>query len=180
MAESQISTVARPYARAAFAQALDEASGLANWSRMLNQLAATLQHPTVVAALDDPLLTMKDEAALVIRIMAEELSEKGRNFVHILAANGRLVLIPQISEMYDLLKANHEKIMDVEIISAFEVNDADRKILGDALRNKLQREINLSATIDSTLIGGVVIRTEDTVIDNSIRGRLDKLSNLLG
>ena len=179
MAESELSTVARPYARAAFSQALEQSSGLTDWSRTLNLLAAAIQQPAVVATLDDPLLTTNDEASLVIQIMGEELSDRGQNFVHILAENGRLPLMPQICEMFELLKANHEKTMQVEIVSAYQVQDADQQILAEALKQRLQREINLSSSIDPNLIGGVVIRAEDTVIDHSVRGKLDKLSQLL-
>jgi len=179
MAESELSTIARPYARAAFSQALDEASGLPSWSRMLGLLASAVQQKAVVDALDDPLLTTISEANLVIEIMGEELSDKGQNFIYVLAENGRLGLIPQISEMFELFRANHEKTMDVEISSAFEVEESDKQILADALKERLQRDINLTAKLDTALIGGVVVRAEDTVIDNSVRGKLDKLSQVL-
>ena len=85
MAESELTTIARPYARAAFSQALDEASGLASWSRMMGLLSATLRDPSVQIALDNPLLTISDEAAIVIDIMGEELSPLGQNFIRVLA-----------------------------------------------------------------------------------------------
>lgn len=179
MAEAELTTIARPYARAAFSEALNEASGLETWSRMLSLLAATVSHSTVAGALDNPRLTTESEAALVIDVMGEELNDHGRNFVHVLAKYGRIFLSPEISNMYELFKANHEKTMDVEITSAYEVEEADKVLLGDALKKKLQREINLSSTVDASLLGGVIIRAEDTVIDNSVRGKLSKLSHAL-
>ncbi len=179
MAESELTTVARPYARAAFSQALEEASGLATWSRMMTLLSAAVQDTNVQSALDNPLLTKGDESAIVIDIMAEELNDQGQNFVKVLADYGRISLLPQIAEMFELLKAHHEKTMDVEVVSAYELDDSTSEKLSAALKQKLQREINLSSSVDASLIGGAIIRAEDTVIDNSVRGKLEKLSQVL-
>lgn len=179
MAEAELTTIARPYARAAFSQALDEASGLETWSRMLGMLAATVSNESVSRSLDNPLLTKEATAKLVVDVMGEELNAHGQNFVQVLADYDRIALLPQIAETYDLLKANHEKTMDVEITSAFEVEEGDKTLLGEALKRRLQRDVSVTASVDSTLLGGVVIRAEDTVIDNSVRGKLDKLSHAL-
>ena len=88
-------------------------------------------------------------------------------------------MLPVIAELYEIQKANHEKTIEVEITSAYEVDEAAQQQLSDALKQKLQREVNLSTTVDQSLIGGVIIRTEDTVIDNSVRGKLEKLSQVL-
>lgn len=179
MAESELTTIARPYARAAFTQALEEASGLENWSRMMNLLSGTVQNANVRAALDNPRLTISDEAAIVIDIMGEELNTQGQNFVKVLADYRRISLLPQIADMFHLLKAHHEKTMNVEIVSAYEIDEATSAKLASALKERLQREVNLSSSVDASLIGGVVIRAEDTVIDNSVRGKLEKLSQVL-
>ncbi len=146
---------------------------------MLGLLAATIQEPSVKSSLDDPLMTTTDQANLVVSVMGEELSGKGQNFVRVLAENGRMTLLPKISELYELLKSNHEKTMDVQVTSAYEVSEADEQKLAIALKQRLQREINLSSVVDPTLLGGIIIRAEDTVIDNSVRGKLQKLSQAL-
>jgi F-type H+-transporting ATPase subunit delta len=179
MAEAELSTIARPYARAAFSQGLDEASGLQTWSRMLAMLAATVSDDKVSEALDSPRLTTEQQAELVVQVMSEELNEQGRNFVHVLAEHGRMGLLPQIHVMYELLKANHEQTMDVEITSAFDVDASELTALKEALKKRLQREVSLSTTVDQSLLGGVVIRAEDTVIDSSVRGKLKKLAHAL-
>ena len=180
MAESENTTIARPYARAAFSQALDETAGLTNWSRMLTVLSATVEMAPVRKALDNPRLNTEQEASLMIGLLGDELSDKGRNFVTVLSTYGRIALLPTIAEIFELLKANHEKTMDVTLTSAFEVSAEDSSKLSEALKKRLQREVNLSATVDKALLGGVIIRTEDTVIDNSVRGKLQKLAQVLG
>lgn len=179
MAEAELSTVARPYARAAFSQALDEASGLETWSRMLKMLSATVAQPAVAAILDKPDMTTEQETQFLIELLGEELNQYGQNFVAVLSQYGRTSLLSEISEMFELLKAHHEQTLDVEVISAYEVGENDQTMLANALKEKLQREVNLSTDVDASLIGGVLIRAEDTVIDNSVRGKLKKLSNAI-
>ena len=179
MAEAELTTIARPYARAAFSHALDQADGLANWSRMLGFLSAAVQADVVRSALDDPMLTTEQEASLVFDIVGSDINDAGKNFVSVLAQYGRIALLPRIAELFEQLKAQHEKTMDVDITSAFEVDPTDESKLAEALKRKLQKNIKITTQVDKTLLGGVIIRTEDTVIDNSVRGKLEKLSQAL-
>ena len=99
--------------------------------------------------------------------------------MRVLADNRRLALLPQIREQFQALKAAREKTVDVELISAESLDDAQQETLAKALGARLQREVNISVSVDSGLIGGVVVRAGDMVIDGSIRGRLNKLSEVL-
>ena len=179
MAEAELATIARPYARAAFSHALDVPEGLSGWSGMLKLLSATASEPLVRDALDDPMLSGEDEANLLTSILGDELSQEAMNFVGVLGQYGRIELLPEISDMFELLKANHEKTMEVEIASAYEINDSEKTALSEALSNRLQRKINLETTVDPNLLGGAIIKAEDTVIDNSVRGKLQKMSHAL-
>ena len=180
MAEAEISTIARPYARAAFSRALDTEGGLGTWSRMLAMLSAAVAEEAVEQALENPRLTTEDEAAILCQLLGDELHEEGRNFVNVLATHGRLAALPTISRLFELLKANHEKTMDVNVTSAFDVSEQQKTELAVALQRMLQRNVHIETNTDKTLIGGVVIRAEDTVIDDSVRGRLAKLAHVLG
>lgn len=180
MAEAELSTVARPYARAAFSFALDQDGGLAHWSRMLQLLSAAVNESIVQAALDDPLLTMDDKMSFLFDLMGDDLSDQGRNFIGVLAEYDRLALIATVAEQFEVLKANHEKTLDVSVTSAYEVSEDDQQRLSDALSGKLQRDINMETDVDESLIGGVLIRAEDTVIDDTVRGRLTRLAQALG
>ncbi len=179
MAEAELTTVARPYARAAFSFAMDQQDGLSGWSRMLALLGAAAATDVLEAALDNPQLSHEQEAAVLIDLLSDELNEPCKNFVRILAENGRLPLLPEISELYENLKAQYEKTVDVEVTSAFEVDEADKDKLAEALAKRLQKQIDLSTQVDQNLLGGVIIRTDDTVIDHSVRGKLEKLAHAL-
>lgn len=179
MAEAELPTIARPYARAAFSRGLDQSDGLGTWSRMLGLLSAAVLEPVVEKALDNPTLTIEDETGILLGLMGNDLDQDGKNFVNVLAEYGRLALLPTIYELFELLKANHEKTMDVAVTSAFDVSEQEKNELGTALQRMLQRDINLETKTDKSLIGGVVIRAEHTVIDDSVKGRLEKLSQVL-
>jgi F-type H+-transporting ATPase subunit delta len=96
--------------------------------------------------------------------------------VHLLAENKRLVLLPEISLLFENLKANQEKSVDVEITTAFEISSDVSSKLAQALKDRLQREIKLATSVDQSLIGGAIIRAGDNVIDGSVRGKLSKLA----
>ena len=180
MAEAELSTVARPYARSSFSYALDEAGGLDEWSTMLRLLAAVINESAVQSMLDDPLLTIENQTHLLVSLMDDDLSPEGRNFIGVLAEYNRLALIPNVTEQFELLKANHEKILDVAVTSAFEVSEENELALVEALAKRLQRDINIKTEVDKSLIGGVLIRAEDMVIDDTLRGRLERLAQALG
>ena len=171
-------TLARPYARAAFQVALD-AGALADWSRMLGVAAAVSGEPAVHAALTDPGRSWQESAAMFCSLCGDELSAGARNLVGLLAENKRLLLLPQVRSLFEELRANQERSLEVEFVTAFPVSEDAAARLEQALQARLQRDIRLSASIDPALIGGAVIRAGDQVIDNSIRGKLAKLAETM-
>jgi F-type H+-transporting ATPase subunit delta len=90
-----------------------------------------------------------------------------------------LQLLPQISHQFEIMKANREKAVDVDLIAAHEMDAEQQQKLSDALSAKLERKVNMQVSLDKSLLGGAVIRAGDTVIDGSIRGRLTKLAESL-
>ena len=172
---AELSTLARPYAKAAFEFAVN-ASDLAGWSSQLSVAAAVSQSEKVTQVLNSPSLTSEQQAEQFIAVCGEELGANVKNFIKVLADNKRVSLLPEILALYDQFKSNREKSVDVEVATVFELDDAIQQKLSASLSSKLDREVNLQTTIDKDLIGGVVIRAADVVIDGSIRGRLAKLT----
>jgi len=175
---AELTTLARPYAKAAFESALQD-SALDNWSSMLRVSAAITAEEAVRTLLINPALSSEQVAQSFIDVCNEELDAKGQNFVRLLAENKRLELLPEISTLFENLKANQERSVDVEITTAFEISSDISDKLAQALKNRLQREINLATSVDEALIGGAIIRAGDTVIDSSVRGKLTKLAESL-
>jgi F-type H+-transporting ATPase subunit delta len=172
---AELSTLARPYAKAAFEYAL-AAKDLAGWSKQLATAAAVAQTPTLVKLLNAPDLTAEQRANALLNVCGDALSGNGRNFIRALADNKRLTLLPQIALQFEQLKANQEKSVDVDVVSAFPLDSAVADRLAQALRGKLQREVTINSSVDKSLLGGVLVRAGDVVIDGSVRGRLAKLA----
>ncbi|MDG2116520.1 MAG: F0F1 ATP synthase subunit delta [Porticoccaceae bacterium] len=175
---AELSTLARPYAKAAFEFAAD-AGDLQGWSTSLATAGAVAQQPAVVKLLSSPSSTAAQQAAAVIEICGDALSATGQNFIAILSENRRLQLLPQISHQFDIMKANREKAVEVDVVAAHEMGADQQQQLSDALSAKLERKVNMQVSLDKSLLGGAVIRAGDTVIDGSIRGRLTKLAESL-
>ena len=174
---AELSTIARPYTKAAFETA-SEQSALDQWSEMLALAAQATQDEQVTTLLSNPALGTDQKAELILEICSD-LSEQGQNFVKVLAENNRLLVLPEISSLFDRLKAEQQKSVDVEVTSAFKLTKEQQTKLARSLGKKLDREVNITSSIDKSLIGGLLIKTEDLVIDGSIRGKLAKLSEAL-
>lgn len=172
---AELSTLARPYAKAVFEFAVN-AGDLSTWSNQLSVAAAVSQTKNVNNVLSSPSLTTEQQANQFIDVCGEELGVGAQNFIRVLAENKRITLLPDILSLFEQFKSNREKSVDVEVATVFELDDAIQQKLSSALSSKLEREVNLQTTIDKDLIGGVVIRAADIVIDGSIRGRLSKLA----
>jgi F-type H+-transporting ATPase subunit delta len=172
------STIARPYAKAAFEEARDRAR-LGPWSEALRTSAAVVGDARVQALLGNPRVTPEELAALVIEIAGSQLDEEGRNFVRTLADNRRLALLPEISAIFDELKSEAEGVIDVTVTSAAPLDDAQRRKLTAALEQRLGRSVRLQCATDPALIGGAVLRAGDLVIDGSLRSRLERIAYAL-
>ncbi len=175
---AELSTLARPYAKAAFEYAREH-DALAGWSEQLGTAAAVVRDSSLAAVLDNPSLTAEQQARTVGDVCGDALGAEVRNFISILADNKRLALLPEIHSQFAQLKANLEKSVDVEVVSAFDLDDGARNKLADVLGRKLEREVKVTTTTDASLLGGVLIRAGDLVIDGSVRGRLNKLAEAM-
>lgn len=172
---AELSTLARPYAKAAFEYAR-ESKQLPQWAEQLSVVAAVAVDKALKAVLNDPALTAEQQAHTLCDVCGDALSEQVHNFIGVLAANKRLGLLPEIYSLFEQYKANQEKTVDVEVVSAFDLADEARDKLSAVLGKKLEREVKVRTSTDRNLLGGVLIRAGDLVIDGSIRGRLDKLA----
>jgi len=112
-------------------------------------------------------------------LCADALDDRGRALVDLLARNKRLALIGEINVQFEELKAQEERVLDVEVVSAFPLTDAQSALLRDALARRYAREVNMTSRVDPGLVGGAVIRAGDTVVDGSLRGRLARLAETL-
>ena len=171
-------TIARPYARAAFAEA--QADGrLQAWSQALQVAAQVVRDPRVETLLGNPHVTPEELSQLLIGIAGEGLGAHGENFVRTLAANRRLAYLPEIATQFDTLKAAAQGVADVTVTSAAPLNATQQQRLAGALQKRLKRNVRLHCEVDPQLIGGAVLRAGDLVIDGSLRTRLERIAYAL-
>jgi len=172
-------TLARPYAEAIFARAL-ETDRLAPWGDTLAFLAAVVSDPMARDFVTNPAVDQEKKIEFLLEVAGERLDTEGANLVKLLVANGRQVLLPQIAELYQAMRNEHEGSLEVEVTSAFALDEQLERQLATLLKEKLGRDVHIHSQEDPGLIGGVKIRAGDLVIDGSVAGQLSRLANELG
>jgi F-type H+-transporting ATPase subunit delta len=175
---AELSTLARPYAKAVFELARDEGK-LADWTALLAGLARVVRDPGVASAIGHPAIGRGQLADVLVQAMGASASAQAKNLLRLLSEYNRLKLAPAIAEQFEALRAEHERRVDVQIVSAAPVEAAQQQALVAAVKKKLNRDVNVEWTTDPSLIAGAQIRAGDTVIDGSISGELARLRQAL-
>ncbi len=169
-------TTARPYAKAIFALAR-KANSLGPTSTGLQRAATVIVDPQVHGLLGNPHVAPAQLAELVNGIAG--LDETGRNFISMLAQNGRLGFLPEIAALFEQMKAEVENAVDVEVVAATNLSPEQESRYAAALQKRLGRQVRLHTKVDGSLLGGAVLKAGDLVIDGSLKGRLDRLATEL-
>ncbi|MEP7180811.1 MAG: F0F1 ATP synthase subunit delta [Betaproteobacteria bacterium] len=175
---AELTTIARPYAEAAFRLARDQ-HALPAWSEMLQFVSAVVADPRMAAALDDPKATAADKEARLLGVCGDRLDPLGRNFVRVLVAGDRVGVVAQIAALFDALKNDAEGVAKATIESAFPLTDAQVAELKSALEKRFGKRIDATVSVLPALIGGARVSVGDTVIDGSVAAQLDAMANHL-
>jgi F-type H+-transporting ATPase subunit delta len=175
---SQALTLARPYARAAFGIARDEAA-FAPWSQALGFAAQVAVDPRVAHLLGDPKLANADAVALLSPAATQGADASFARFLALLADNRRLALLPEIAGLYEQLRNEAERVVKATVTSATALPASELDGIKAALKRRFGREVEVEAAVDASLIGGAVIDAGDVVIDGSLKGKLERLQAAL-
>jgi F-type H+-transporting ATPase subunit delta len=170
---SQALTLARPYARAAFALARDQGR-LPAWSQLLGFSARVAADSAAQAVLGHPHASA--EALVELLLPPGDVDPGFRQFLRVLAENRRLRLLPEVAGLYEQLRAEAERVVKATVTSAVVLAPEQLAQLRDSLRRRFGREVELSAAVDPALIGGAVVDAGDVVIDGSLRSKLGRLA----
>lgn len=171
-------TTARPYAQAVFEEA-QKLADLKGWSEMLLSLAEAVNHPEVRAVVTSPRVLKVQVEKLMDGLLGAQAKTQQRNFVRVLVENQRLLLLPEITVLFEALRAEAEKTVNVVVDSAFELSAAQQDKIVSSLKKRLGREIKLVCKVNKELLGGIVICAGDKVIDGSARTRLGEMATAL-
>ena len=175
---SSLTTLARPYAKAAFELAQSDNS-LALWDDMLSLAGALVSNEAMAGLLESPQVSSAQAVQVMADAAGDAFSERFRDYLSVLASNGRMPLLPEVVDLFQQFRAEAEKRLSVRVVSAIELDEDQAARMKAALARRFEREIELVSEIDPGVIGGAVIYAGDQVIDGSLRGRLQKLSNNL-
>ncbi len=168
-------TVARPYAEAVYKHAVASES-LEQWSKILRLAASVVEHDDIKPLISNPVISVKQLGEVFIEIGKGKYNSEARNLMMLLAENKRIFILPQISQLFEQLKAQHEGVLEAKIVSAFAIEGKQLKKLVDDLEQKFKRKIDAQVSVDSELIGGIKVEIGDEILDASVRGKLDAMA----
>jgi len=174
---SELTTVARPYAKAAFEFAV-EANAVDSWQEMLVFAAEVSKNDTMTSFLSGG-ASVEQAQDLFLKVCDEQLDSKGQNFIKIMAENERLLVLPQVAQQFGELKAEYEKEIAVDVTSAIELAAEQVTTLSAALEKRLARKVKLNCNVDANVVSGLIIKAGDMVIDGSVRGKLNRLATTM-
>lgn len=168
-------TVARPYADAVYKIALAD-DNLSGWSEILRLAAAITEDEHVKSLIDNPVVSAKQLAGIFLDIGQDKFNAEATNLVMLLIENKRTFVLPQISQLFEQLKAQHEGVLEAKIISAFAMESKQIKKLIDNLEQKFKHKIEAQISVDPELIGGIKVEIGDEILDASVRGKLEAMA----
>ncbi|MDH5785252.1 MAG: F0F1 ATP synthase subunit delta [Chromatiales bacterium] len=171
-------TIARPYAQAVLALAKEQ-NALQQWSEMLQFAAAVTADEEMAAIIASPRLSSEQLAGLFLDICGDKLNEHGKNMIRVLAENDRLDVLAEITVLFEIERALSEGTIEAQVVSAVELNDAQKSGITESLKKRLGRDVTLNCSVDASIVGGAIIRAGDVVIDGSVTGKLAKLATAL-
>jgi len=169
------STIARPYAEAVFQLAFDK-NQLQQWSDILQTVTVIINDDGMQQVIGNTSVSKSQVADLIVDVAGSVMTEQGKNFIKLLAENRRLGVINEITEQFEILKAEAEKTIEAEVIAATELGSAQQALIIEKLKARLGCEVSLKCSVDESLMGGAIIKAGDLVIDGSVSGQLNKLS----
>ncbi|WP_107852382.1 F0F1 ATP synthase subunit delta [Oceanimonas marisflavi] len=173
----EMKTIARPYAKAAFDFAVEK-KAVDNWLSMLTFAAEVAQNDSMAQVLGSDLNAEK-MADVFLAVCGEQLDEQGQNLIKVMAANGRLSVLPAVVQEFAEMKAELDRVVDADVVSAAKLTKQQVAKIQASLEKRLGRKVNLNCSVDKSLMAGIIIKAGDLVIDGSVRGRLSRLAETL-
>ncbi|MCK0525485.1 MULTISPECIES: F0F1 ATP synthase subunit delta [unclassified Anaerobiospirillum] len=170
-------TIARPYAQAAFEIARQDKT-FDSWSKALEALSCAMSHEQFAYMISEA-STHEAAAKLLIELLGDLLDEKAQNFVYVIGENNRFEVLPEICQEFIRLRDDFMQVRVVEIVTARPLAKEDEQAIVAKLEARYKVKVNLTRTIDPSIMGGVIIRIGDEVIDGSVKTNLSRLSSTL-
>ncbi len=169
------STIARPYARAAFAVA-GEDKAIAEWSSFLQILDGAVQDEQIARTIANPSISAKQIAQAICEGFGEQISEHQKRFICLLAEGKRLGMSSHIVRLFDVYRADQEQSVNASIVSAKQIDPKQLEGLHKTMEERLKKRVVIEETRDEKLIGGAKIYVGDQILDGSYQEKLAQLA----
>jgi len=171
-------STARRYAEAAF-EIAERDDSMEAWLAALAVAEARLTHPEVMRLLSNPAIPVATRTHALDRIVGEEVDGPQRSLLALMVRRGRFELLPGVIREFTRLYRLREGIVEATVTSASTLDAAEVEALQGRLVAITGQRIELREEVDSGLLGGIVVRVGDRLIDGSARGRLERMRNEL-
>jgi F-type H+-transporting ATPase subunit delta len=175
---AELTTVARPYAEAAFRAAV-ETNAAPAFGVAIQAFGAAAQNPQMASMLSNPKVSSAEKSGVLVAAAGGNVAPPLTNLIAALIDNGKASLLPFISEHFQRLQREHDGVVKATITSAFALSDADKASLVDALAKKYGKKVEAEVVVDESLIGGARVQVGDDVVHASVRDTLDKMKQAL-
>lgn len=175
---AELTTVARPYAEAAFRASVD-AGAVAGFGHALATLGVAAVDARMSSMLGNPKVTMQEKAGVMAAAAGGSLPAELSRLVTMLIENGKASLLPFIAEHFARLQRQHEGVVKATITSAMPLADADKAGLVEALTKRYGMKVEAAVVVDESLIGGARVQVGDDVVHASVRDTLDRMRQAL-
>tara|TARA_B100001778_G_C18490281_1_gene584726 strand:+ start:392 stop:928 length:537 start_codon:yes stop_codon:yes gene_type:complete len=175
---AEISTIARPYAVAIFNLAKEEKS-LSDWSDMLAIMSSIVENKDIKLFIQDSKVLDVDREKVLLDICGNQINNSGKNLIKLLVEYKRLLILSEITLVFESLKADDEGAMEAQIIMAEKPDEKMVENLINSLEKRFDKKIEGKVVIDKSIVGGTKIIVGDSVIDASVREQLDNLAYTL-
>jgi F-type H+-transporting ATPase subunit delta len=169
---------ARRYAEAAFQVAMRDGT-LDAWRRELDGAAEVVGDKRVVAILANPAIPTERRAAVLTKLLGDRVSGPVQNLIQLLLRRGRIEQLPRVAAEFRRLDDERQGITHATATSAAPLTPDEVRALTARLEQSTGGRIALDVEVDPSLLGGLVVRVGDRMIDGSVRGRLERLRNQL-
>lgn len=171
-----LTTLARPYAKAAFELALGDEK-LAEWDDLLGAVTLITADADMARWLDSPHYAASKAVEIILEALGSDGDARFQGYLGVLAGNKRLPLCGEIHRLFHDLRQEAEKRLEVRVVSAVALDDLQAERMREALARRLECEIALINDIDPGVLGGAIIYAGNQVIDGSLKGKLDRLES---
>jgi F-type H+-transporting ATPase subunit delta len=167
------------YGRALFQAALEQGAAEEVFADAESYLAARAKTPTLRHVFESPQVSTEDKHRLVDTVFEGRVHKLFLDLLHVLIDKKRIMFAGDIAEAYRHFYEQHKGILEVKAITAVPLEDSQKKKLIAKLEEQTKKTIRLTAVVDPEILGGVVLKLEDRLVDGSVRYQLAEMKRRL-